>query len=144
MSEKKTTGSCLCGSVRYEITGDTRDVVACHCTPCRKQSGHFWTSFTVWTDQFRLTEDKGLKWYHASDHSRRGFCSECGSSILFETLDSGKISPSAGSVDGPTHLETIGHIYTATKGDYYDLDDGLPNYEDTDNGAFPMPPKQHA
>lgn len=142
MSEEKKTGSCLCGSVQYEIAGPTRDVIACHCTACRKQSGHYWTSISVWNEQFHFTEDKGLKWYHASDHSRRGFCSECGSFIVFETLGSGKISPSAGSVNGPTGLKTIGHIYTSTAADYYDLDGGLPSYDESDDGAFPMPPKQ--
>jgi len=142
MSDEKKTGSCLCGAVQYEFEGPTRDVIACHCTACRKQSGHFWTSISVHNEQFRFTEEKGLKWYHASDHSRRGFCGECGSFIAFETMGSGKISPSAGSVNGPTGLKTIGHIYTATKGDYYDLESGIPAYDDDDGGAFPMPPKR--
>ena len=35
------TGSCLCGSVRFRISGHLRGVVYCHCWQCRKQTGHF-------------------------------------------------------------------------------------------------------
>ncbi|HGG64526.1 MAG TPA: GFA family protein, partial [Rhodobacteraceae bacterium] len=34
------TGGCLCGAVTYVVNGPLRDVIACHCTQCRKSSGH--------------------------------------------------------------------------------------------------------
>ncbi|MGO1081292.1 GFA family protein [Inquilinus sp. CA228] len=34
------TGGCLCGAVRYRVTGPLRPVVACHCSQCRRTSGH--------------------------------------------------------------------------------------------------------
>ena len=35
------TGGCLCGGVRYAVTGPLRDIIACHCEQCRRSSGHF-------------------------------------------------------------------------------------------------------
>ena len=40
-SAKPITGGCLCGGVRYTVTGPLRDIVACHCEQCRRSSGHF-------------------------------------------------------------------------------------------------------
>ena len=39
MSDQKATGSCLCGSVKYEITGNMGMFQYCHCSRCRKITG---------------------------------------------------------------------------------------------------------
>ena len=33
-------GSCLCGAVTFEATGEVEGFAVCHCTQCRKQSGY--------------------------------------------------------------------------------------------------------
>ncbi len=40
-------GSCLCGAVSFEVAGTLRPPDACHCSQCRKQSGHYWASTDV-------------------------------------------------------------------------------------------------
>ena len=46
--EKATlTGSCMCGGVRYQITGSLREVVNCHCEPCRQFTGHHMAATAV-------------------------------------------------------------------------------------------------
>jgi hypothetical protein len=42
----RKTGGCLCGAIRYEVRGPLRPVVDCHCTMCRRTSGHF-AAFTA-------------------------------------------------------------------------------------------------
>ena len=59
MSEVIATGSCLCGGVRYQVTGPVHDVTACHCTQCRKQSGHFWASSWAADEDFELLSEDG-------------------------------------------------------------------------------------
>ena len=39
----RATGGCACGSVRYQVVGELRDVINCHCEPCRRFTGHFMT-----------------------------------------------------------------------------------------------------
>ncbi len=134
------TGSCLCGAVRYEVTGALKQVVSCHCTMCRKQTGHFLSCTSAWTDEFTLTSEDGLNWYRSSADSRRGFCAKCGSVLFFSTDGSDRISITAGTLDGPTGLDTAAHIFTADKGDYYALDDGA-SLHDQGGDTVPMPPK---
>ena len=120
-SNKATKGSCLCGAVRFEITGPLRQVIGCHCTQCRKQTGHHMAATQAKLSDLTISEDRGLHWYEASDTAKRGFCKECGSTLFWQRHGADKIAIAAGSIDGPTNLKIIKHIYIADKGDYYDL-----------------------
>jgi len=141
MTESKT-GGCLCGGVRYRIDGPVRDIVGCHCTQCRKTTGHFLASAQVWTEDFVLEKQDTLKWYRASDYAGRGFCDTCGASLIWAADDWETLSVLAGTLDDPGDLKMQGHIFTATKGTYFDLEPGLPAFEEDDNGAFPMPERR--
>jgi len=116
-------GSCECGAVTYEATGEMRPVVACHCTQCRKTSGHFWAATSVPSEALNITKSDGLKWYRSSGFARRAFCTECGASLFYEMDGEGRISIGAGTLDRPTHLHTEKHIFVQDKGDYYDIPD---------------------
>jgi len=87
---------------------------------------------------FEMVEDRGLKWYRASDHARRGFCAECGSTLFWQSDGADRIAIAAGSLDGKTGLVTAAHIFVADKGDYYQLDDSLPQY-DQSGDQVPVP-----
>jgi hypothetical protein len=118
------TGSCLCGGVAFEINGPLRPVVGCHCSQCRKQSGHF-GAFTACADSdLKFTSDATLGWYRASPSAGRGFCKTCGSLLFWKGDGRDYTSIAAGSLDGPTDLKMDGHIYCADKGDYYEILDG--------------------
>ncbi len=141
MSESRSekTGSCLCGSVRYRVTGPMRQVVGCHCRQCRKQTGHYLPASGTRMKYFEMVEDRGLKWYRASDKARRGFCGECGSTLFWQADGADQIAIAAGSFDGDTGLVTSAHIFVADKGDYYRLDDDLPQFDQTGGGQVPVP-----
>lgn len=119
-------GSCLCGSVRFTTDGPLSDVVACHCTQCRKQTGHFFATTTVADEHLSIAGSENLAWYHASPDAKRGFCRICGSTLFWKHDNDPYTAVLAGSLDGETGLKLKKHIYCADKGDYYDLDDGLP------------------
>jgi hypothetical protein len=118
------TGSCLCGAVAFEIHGAMDDVVACHCTQCRKQTGNYWTSTHVADADLKFTRQDGLKWFASSADAKRGFCQECGSSLFWKSNGSQAISVCAGTIDGKTGLQLGGHIYCASAGDYYEITGG--------------------
>ncbi|MDP4034539.1 MAG: GFA family protein [Pseudorhodobacter sp.] len=102
-------------------------MTACHCTQCRKLSGHYSASFE--------TDEAGVAWqarasvaeYATPGGGQRGFCTTCGSSMYFRAAD-GAFSVEAGVIGGPTGGRLDSHIFVANKGDYYSLDDGLPQH----------------
>ena len=128
--DKPFTGSCLCGAVRYEVTGTLRDVVNCHCAQCRKTHGHVGAYTNAPRDAVAITESRGLKWYRSSDFARRGFCGECGGTLFWERDGAAVISIAAGTLDAPTGLKTVLQIHTASAGDYYAIDDRIPRREE--------------
>jgi len=120
------TGSCLCGTVYFTIHGAMRDVIACHCTQCRKQSGHFYAATDVSDNQLSIERADNLTWYRASEFASRGFCKTCGSALFWKRDSGDKTSILAGALDGPTGLTISRHIFCAFKGDYYEICDGKP------------------
>ena len=117
------TGSCLCGAVKYEAK-NLREILACHCLQCRKQTGHFMMATAAADLDFKLTEERGLKWYRSSPAAQRGFCAECGSVLFWRGDGKDYIAITAGSLDGPTGLKLSGHIYCDSAGDYYTITGG--------------------
>lgn len=112
-------GSCLCGQVAFEADEPLRPVLACHCTQCRKTSGHYWAATSVPHDRFRLIRDGGLRWFASSALARRGFCGTCGASLFWQPAGEGRISIAAGCLDGPTGLQIAAHWHVEDAGDYY-------------------------
>ena len=132
----RNTGGCLCGAVRYEVRGPLRPVVDCHCTMCRRTSGHFAAFTATRPDALVLIESEGLRWYRSSTSARRGFCGRCGSSMFWEPDSGDRISIAAGTLASPTGLETVVHVFVEDVGDYYEIGDGLPQRADGDHGIM--------
>lgn len=126
-------GQCLCGDVKFRIDGPTSQASACHCTRCRKWSGHYWTAAHV--EQDHLVIEHGIEsiaWYPEPNHGpERGFCLICGSSLFWRRPGENvtRVSFSLGAIDGQTHLTTEEHIFVGNKGDYYQIPDDAPHYE---------------
>ena len=126
--EVTARGGCLCGAVRYEVRGPLRGVVLCHCGQCLRSHGHLGAYTSVRLEDLRLIERGALKWYRSSDQARRGFCGTCGGRLLWEPSGQGRMAVAAGSIDQPSGLESVGHIFVADAGDYYEIADGLPRH----------------
>ncbi|WP_339761469.1 GFA family protein [uncultured Sulfitobacter sp.] len=123
-------GSCLCGAITFQADAPARDPAACHCTQCRKQSGHYWAAVQVLDDGLKISGSP--KWYTSSPGVRRGFCQTCGSFLFWKSDADPDTGVSLGAVDGPTRLHLTRHIFVADKGDYYDIIDGVPQEEQED------------
>jgi hypothetical protein len=134
------TGQCLCGAVRYRVEGPLSEVLICHCEECRRWHGHLSATTAVRRDDLVLLEEGALRWIESprSDaRARRGFCSECGSSLFWDAPGLMTISVSAGTLDPPTGLRVASHWFVSQVGDYYELpDDGLPRHERSGEGEL--------
>jgi hypothetical protein len=122
-------GGCLCGAVRFRVQAPVRDVVYCHCSQCRRQTGHYYAATEVADASLSVTGEATIAWFDASTFARRGFCRICGSALFWKRRESDVTSVLAGAFDQPSRLRGGMHIFVADKGDYYTIDDGLPRFQ---------------
>ena len=127
MNERITEGGCLCGAIRYRITGPVDDVVHCHCSMCRRSSGGaVMTWASVPADSFMLTRGE-LAVYKSSDNSERRFCPSCGAQIVFQTSRwPGEIDVTVGTLDSPGDRAATHHICAGDRIPWLTIDDHLP------------------
>jgi hypothetical protein len=136
-------GSCLCGAVSFEIEGELGPPDACHCTQCRKVSGHYWASTDVLRSALTVRGADKVTWFQSSEKVRRGFCSTCGSALFWDPIDRSRARTgvSMGSLDAPTETKLHIHIFVDSKGDYYDIaGDRAPQYAISPPKGPPLDP----
>jgi len=122
-------GSCLCGAVRFEVSGELKPPDACHCTQCRKHSGHYFASTDVPRSALTVHGAEHITWFQSSEKIRRGFCAICGSSLFWDPTHRDWTSVAMGAFEAPTGTHIEQHIFVASKGDYYAITDDLPQRE---------------
>tara|TARA_A100001037_G_C14739163_1_gene452378 strand:- start:120 stop:608 length:489 start_codon:yes stop_codon:yes gene_type:complete len=126
----RATGACLCGAVRYQVRGPLREIIACHCSQCRRMSGHHVAATATARENLEITGRESLTWFRASPDAQRGFCAKCGSTLFWEADARDYTAIYAGSLDAGSGLTLAAHIFVGDKGDYYELTDGLPQFEE--------------
>lgn len=129
MSAPTATGRCLCGAVRYELRGDLRGILVCHCIECRRYHGTSGAYTSVARSGLALFDPEDqLRWFpgpQSATGGERGFCGRCGSSLLWREPGSTTYSVAAGTLDGETGLRVVQHIWDEQRADW-ELDDDLP------------------
>jgi hypothetical protein len=123
-------GSCLCGSVRWEIDGPVSHMGHCHCSICRKAHGApFATYLSAKSDDYRLAAGAGvIRDYESSPGFSRNFCATCGSVVPMILGGKRAVIP-AGCLDDDPGIRPTAHIFTASKAPWYPITDDLPGHD---------------
>jgi hypothetical protein len=125
-------GSCLCGAVRYRVTGPLGTMSNCHCTDCRKShAAAFSTYIDVDRSVLRIVagEDR-LTTYRADSGTMRAFCPTCGSIILcFTATDPDWVDLSVATLATPTAKRPEYHIFVRSKAAWHDILDDRPRHQ---------------
>jgi hypothetical protein len=132
MKDSELLGSCLCGSVRYEITASLGDAEHCHCSMCRKAHGAaFSTNSVIPTEALTVTSGAALvSEYESSPNRRKCFCSNCGSQLFIRRLDKPEFTVvTVGTIDGDPRARPQRHVFVASKAPWYEIADALPQFK---------------
>ncbi len=122
------SGGCLCGAVRFVATPPLREVVFCHCSQCRKQTGLYIAATSVAGSALDLRGAETITWFASSDFAKRGFCSSCGTPLFWKPNDEARYAILAGAFDDPGCLTPGYHICVEGRAEFYQISDGLPQY----------------
>ncbi|MBT4487843.1 MAG: GFA family protein [Rhodospirillaceae bacterium] len=123
----KLTGGCLCGAIRFEITGEPMVISHCHCGTCRKATGApFITWITLAPEGLRYIQGTPAI-YRSSDTVRRTFCANCGTTLGYaaDGYDD-ELDISAAALDEPGQVVPDDHIWSDDMLPWFKFDDGLP------------------
>ncbi len=109
-------GGCLCGAVRYRITGKVPAANLCHCRSCRMATGAPVVGFAdLAPGQFAWTRGEPT-FYASSPAVRRGFCPACGTSLTYESDDlPGEVHVLSATLDDPAAVPPTGEFFAEEK-----------------------------
>lgn len=123
------SGSCLCGGVKYEVSGGIETVTNCHCSLCRKMSGSAYSSgATVPAASFRFVSGQDLlREWESSPGYHRVFCGRCGSPLIKRKAgDPGSLRLRVGTLDSDPAVKISKHTHVGSKAPWVEITDGLP------------------
>ena len=123
------SGSCERRNIKFKIHGQIPNVVACHCTQCRKNSGHVWAATSVGDEDLIFLRKDGLKWYVHLRRPSGDFAKIVARASFYKEDGRDVTEVAAGALDAPTGLKTEKHIYVADKGDYYLIPQDEPQFD---------------
>ena len=134
------SGGCLCGEVRYEISGELFMAAYCHCSMCRKAHGSaFRPRSLVWAKDFTWVRgNDSIGDYISSPGVHRTFCRSCGSPLIaFSDQYPTILNLPLGTLDVDPGIRPEAHWHVASKAPWYEITDSLPQYRE-----FPPMPSE--
>jgi hypothetical protein len=124
-------GSCLCGTIEYEVSSIDMPIIFCHCTTCRKaHAAPFAPTAGVLREHFRwLRGEEKLSSFESSEGKLRHFCSVCGSHLVAERPNQPHVILRVATLDEDPGQRPEAHIWTSHDVEWLDAD-GIPSYRE--------------
>ena len=124
--EPVATGGCLCGEIRFDVTGEDVGSSYCHCRMCQRFAGAPVSSGTGFLNEnFKVTQGEP-KIYKSSEIAERAFCPTCGSSLWMKHFDWKWIFIKTASLDNPQNFAPTTHFGVESQLPWHDVYDSLP------------------
>jgi hypothetical protein len=124
-------GGCLCGGVRFRISGKLGPAGFCHCKQCQRASGSaFAANAPVRARYFALAAGEELvSEYESSPGKYRAFCRRCGSPVYSRRDSEPELRRvRLGTLDGDPGRRPLAHVWVSAKAPWYEIHDALPRY----------------
>jgi len=126
-----TEGGCICGAIRYRVTGAPTNSMVCHCQSCRRVAAApviAWVTFP--TTAFELVRGRPSA-FHSSEPVRRTFCPACGTPLTYEHQHaSGTIDVTTCSLDDPNRFPPTHHSWLSHDLTWVRFGDGLQTFQE--------------
>jgi hypothetical protein len=126
------TGSCACGTVRFEVTAPFQTAGYCHCKRCQRRSGALWAlNAMVAPGDFQILEGAdAIRTWHPPDGSPKSFCTRCGGHLYSgDPASQAPVGVRLGAVDGDPGIRPRWHQWVESAPDWEAIpDDGLPRF----------------
>ena len=125
-------GSCLCGKVTFEISGNIKNIIHCHCSLCRRAQGSaFATNGNVHSNEFNFTSgENNLTAYEASPGHTKYFCATCGSPVISKShANPDNTRVRIGSITTDISEKPEAHIFVSSRANWDTISGDLPQFD---------------
>ena len=120
-------GGCMCGAVRYVVDAEPLNERVCHGRSCQKAAGAAFNARLMFrADEVQLSGP--VKTAFSSPGVKRGFCGDCGTTVLSGRDAAGVVAVTSGSLDDPSQFRPTMHIWVSSKQPWLKLQDSLPQF----------------
>jgi len=122
-------GGCLCGAIRYRVTGNAVAKTLCHCRSCRMACGAPSLAWAIFRCEQVMWLLGAPQEYRSSPPALRGFCGHCGTSLTYRTERRPEhIDLTAATFDHPEFFAPDCEIWTEEKLPWETLNPALPRF----------------
>jgi hypothetical protein len=124
-------GKCECGTVRYTVDDAFAYAMNCHCSRCRAATGSAFKAFAgIEREKLELTDGRDALLVVGEKTLNDTRCRSCGSLLFSVVRDGAYVHVALGSlVDAPS-IRPMAHIFVGSKAPWFDITDGLPQFEE--------------
>lgn len=133
------TGGCLCGHIRFNISGDPIGTGYCHCEICKKSLGAPVNAWVAFFNSDITFVDATPQQYQSIDIVERGFCPKCGTSLSYRLIKpeiSQFLVICTGSMDKPEDYPPVWHGGIECQLQWLKMDDGLPKMQSSESPSL--------
>ncbi len=99
-------GQCLCGAIKYQLSGSPISVALCHCKDCRRSAGAPAVAWAMFPESALVVVSGHAKTINSSGAAMRSFCPECGSGLFYRNAEilPGIVDVQSSTLDDPDAL----------------------------------------
>jgi len=125
------TGQCLCGAIRYQLTGEPRHVAVCHCRDCRRSAGAPMVSWAMFPESALTLLQGQPRTINSSGSAMRSFCPDCGTGLFYRNAVNlpGIVDVQSATLDDPDALPPGVQIQVAERLHWMQQAHELPAFE---------------
>ncbi|MCB1959568.1 MAG: GFA family protein [Rhodocyclaceae bacterium] len=125
------SGQCLCGAIRYQLSGEPKVVALCHCGDCRRSAGAPVVAWAMFHETALVVIQGQPKTINSSGSAMRSFCADCGSGLFYrnEAILPGLVDVQTATLDDPEALPPSVQIQMAERLKWMRDAHALPGFE---------------
>jgi hypothetical protein len=125
----EATGGCLCGAIRYRVTGPPQSTSLCHCISCRRSTGAPSLAWAIFAEVDVEITDGELAIHISSPGVERGFCARCGTSLTYRRANRpGLFDVTTASLDDPESCTPSKEIWVEERLSWIAANPSLPQF----------------
>ena len=136
----EATGGCLCGAVRYRVTGSPQSTSLCHCSSCRRSTGAPSLAWAIFPEDAVEIVTGALAIHRSSPEVERGFCASCGTSLTYRRDNRpGLFDVTTASLDDPEAFPPAKEIWMEERLSWVTAHPELPQFRQFSVAGTPAP-----